>query len=360
MSSNSESYTANVDGSFHTKSSIGGWGFIIKNEKGDVIHSDCGAVPSEFNNEYEQYAFAQMMLCATKHNINKIHVKTDLKIMARRFSEMSLSDIFQYIQKFDNRISFKEIDFSIEHISRKQNKEADALSKSHIYQLFSKEKKEILQNCYPFGHKDLSFLQLPEMKYSIRSTSHDVVNRVFHALKRKHLFIKIDHPNNKFETYIYKDGEKKTLYFGAMIGKGETLNDFFLNMAVYAQNFGRVVLVVDNEDSYNQMIGYTEGELSPSNLERFVYMIERLQEVYVYCEKEKKKNTPKRSKSLKTEINNLSPKEAIEVLKQNNSKRIRQMMISVYVYEFQNTYGRAPNSDEIREIIASVETHSKT
>ena len=354
----SQIYTANVDGSFHSKSGVGGWGFIVKDQAGETVHSNSGAVPNEFNTEYEQYAFAQMLAYVTSTNIENIHVKTDLKIMARRFSEMSLQDIFNYVQKFNLNIQPKDIEFSIEHINRKFNKEADTLSKSHIYALFSNEKKEILENCYPYGHKELNFLQMPEMKYSLRSTSHDVVNRVFHALKRRHTFIKLSTQENYWEIFQYNNGEKNILETHHIQEKSnaDKANLFFdtMNQKFAGQH---LVFVVDTTELYNQMIGYTEGDFSPINSLSFTSLIEDNEEVYVYQEKQKNKakNATKRSKSLKNEIQNMNPQEAISLLKQNNSKRIRQMMISVYIYEFQQAYGRSPNTDEIKEIIKSID-----
>lgn len=351
----SEHYTANIDGSFHTKSGTGGWGFLIKNEKGEMIHSDSGAVPNEFKTEYEQYAFTQMMTYVVANNINNIHVKTDLMIMARRFSAMPLKEIFEYIKKFNTGVEFKNINFSIEHIQRKFNKEADTLSKSHIYSLFTKEKKEMLENCYPYGHKDINFLQMPQMKYSIRSTSHDVISRVLHALKRKHVFIKVDIPNNKFESYHYQDGEKKIMHYGKMLGKGQTPNHFFMGIQAYIQDNRRVVFVTEDESTYNDMIGFTEGPYSPSQSENFVRLVDFAEEVYIYHEKPKQRQITKRSKSLKSEIQNMSVQEAVATLKKNNSKRIRQMIISVYLQDFQNTYDRNPNEEELKAIIASVD-----
>lgn len=351
-------YTANVDGSFHSKSGTGGWGFLIKDEDGVIIHSDSGAVPSEFQTEYEQYAFAQMMTYAvTNKKITNLHVKTDLMIMARRFSAITLKEIFEYIQKFQTGVQFKAINFSIEHIQRKLNKEADTLSKSHIYKLFTQEKKEMLETCYPYGHKDLNFLQMPQMKFSIRSTSHDVMSRVLHALKRKHLFVKVDVANNHFETYYHhSNGEKRPMHSGKMMGRGQNINHFFLGIHSSINSRFRLVFVTEDESTYNDMIGFTEGALSPSNSENFVSLIENVEEVYVYHEKPKQKQAPKKSKSLKTEIQNMSVQDAVATLKKNNSKRIRQMIISVYLQDFHNTYGRVPKEEEIKAIIASVDS----
>ena len=359
LSVSTSKYIANVDGSHHAKSGVSGWGFVIYKGQ-EKIHSDSGPVPNEFSQKHEQYAFAQMLNFVSENGIENLHVKTDLSIMATRLSEMTLGELFIFAQGFLPEIKQTELNFSIEHISRKFNKEADTLSKHYIYSLFRKEKQDILENCYPFGHENINFLQMPEMRYALRSTSHDVVNRVYHALKRRHLFIKFDADETdiKFEIYKNVDGEKVVSQSGKLPKSEGVMENLFCNfvMPEVEKCSKKLVMVVENQELYHQLIGYIDGEFSPNNCEALRSIADGLNDFYIYWETPKRKNaTPKKSKSLKSEIQNLSSKDAIAMLKANSSKRIRQMLISIYIYEFQKQFKRSPNQEEMKEIVKSVD-----
>ena len=126
---------AYTDGASRGNPGESGIGIILKDDRGDIIHSHFGYIGQATNNIAEYTALATCLKLAEKIGCKKLIVHSDSELMVRQMNgqykvkDEGLKKHFQNIQEF---LLVAPFQFSITHIPREKNFEADQLANKGI------------------------------------------------------------------------------------------------------------------------------------------------------------------------------------------------------------------------------------
>jgi ribonuclease HI len=126
---------AYTDGASRGNPGESGIGVVLKDERGNVIGSHFDYIGQATNNIAEYTALATCLKLVQKIECNQLIVHSDSELMVRQLNgkykvkDEGLKKQFQNIQKILTDVRFQ---FSIKHIPREKNHEADHLANQGI------------------------------------------------------------------------------------------------------------------------------------------------------------------------------------------------------------------------------------
>jgi ribonuclease HI len=126
---------AYTDGASRGNPGESGIGVILKDEHGNVLGSHFDYIGQATNNVAEYTALATCLKLVQKIECNQLIVHSDSELMVRQLNgqykvkDEGLKKHFQHIQKILTAVPFQ---FSIRHIPREKNHEADQLANQGI------------------------------------------------------------------------------------------------------------------------------------------------------------------------------------------------------------------------------------
>jgi ribonuclease HI len=126
---------AYTDGASRGNPGDSGIGIVLKDEAGDLLASTYGYIGQATNNIAEYSALAACLKLVQKFKCSTLVVHSDSELMVRQINgqykvkNVGLKKHFQRIQQSLTASSFQ---FSIKHVPREENKEADQLANRGI------------------------------------------------------------------------------------------------------------------------------------------------------------------------------------------------------------------------------------
>ncbi len=126
---------AYTDGASRGNPGESGIGVIIKDQQGKLIKSQFGYIGKATNNIAEYRALALCLELIRSINCNNLIVHSDSELMVRQLNgqykvkDVGIKKEFRNIQKM---LAELPVQFTIKHIDREQNREADELANRGI------------------------------------------------------------------------------------------------------------------------------------------------------------------------------------------------------------------------------------
>ena len=126
---------AHTDGASRGNPGESGIGILLRDENGTELFAGCGYIGRATNNVAEYEALLACLQKAVSLQCKKLVVHSDSELMVRqlqgkyRVKDKSLQRYFQKIQKM---LSSAPFEFSIVHVLREENRDADLLANAGI------------------------------------------------------------------------------------------------------------------------------------------------------------------------------------------------------------------------------------
>ena len=123
-------HTANIDGASRGNPGPASYAVVIRDASGKVILELGKKLGRETNNVAEYYALLTALDYAATHNISALRIRSDSELLVRQMQgrykvkSPDLKPLFERASKLVRRIPY----FTIEHVRREQNRDADALA----------------------------------------------------------------------------------------------------------------------------------------------------------------------------------------------------------------------------------------
>lgn len=107
-----------------------GWGFVVKDESGKVIHHDSGSLGVNTNNVAEYYGFISAVEYIKTLNPQFVEFFLDSELVVKQIrGEYKVKNPF-LLELWNKAVNLlADINYEINHIPREKNSEADSLSK---------------------------------------------------------------------------------------------------------------------------------------------------------------------------------------------------------------------------------------
>ena len=127
---------AYIDGSSMGNPGESGYGVVIKDENGNVLQYFGNYIGQTTNNVAEYQGLIGCLDLVAKFQIGSLTVFSDSQLMVRqingeyRVKQPHLQVLFSKVKE---KLKILSIDFTIEHVPREQNKEADKLARKAVY-----------------------------------------------------------------------------------------------------------------------------------------------------------------------------------------------------------------------------------
>lgn len=122
-------YTAHIDGASSGNPGDSGIGIVLYKDGEEMLRIS-KYIGQATNNVAEYTALLTLLNSVKKHLIKKIKIYSDSELLVKQLSgeykikNMALKVLVEQIHAYK-----KEIDFTVEHVGREKNKEADDLAK---------------------------------------------------------------------------------------------------------------------------------------------------------------------------------------------------------------------------------------
>jgi len=119
-----------TDGASQGNPGLAAIGAIIKNEQGRIITSISQGIGRTTNNQAEYRAIIAALENAVSLGANQVDMRSDSELVVRqingryRVKNASLKPLYQEVKQLQSQLK----DFTITHIPRQQNTEADSLA----------------------------------------------------------------------------------------------------------------------------------------------------------------------------------------------------------------------------------------
>ena len=126
---------AYTDGASRGNPGESGIGLILKNEKGTVLYSGGGYIGTATNNVAEYEALLACLAKARELGCSELVVHSDSQLMVRQLlGQYKVKDrnLQRYFRKVKQLIQDAAFLFTINHVERKENLEADLLANAGI------------------------------------------------------------------------------------------------------------------------------------------------------------------------------------------------------------------------------------
>jgi ribonuclease HI len=126
---------AYTDGASRGNPGDSGIGVIMKDENGTVVSSEYGYIGEATNNIAEYTALATCLKLASTMKCKSLIVHSDSELMVRQLNgEYKVKDVKlkQQFQLIQNLLTNAKFQFSIKHVPREKNREADELANRGI------------------------------------------------------------------------------------------------------------------------------------------------------------------------------------------------------------------------------------
>ena len=126
---------AHTDGASRGNPGESGIGIVLHDENGSVLFSGGGYIGKTTNNVAEYEALVACLRKARTLKCRKLIVYSDSQLMVRQLRgeyKVKDKDLRSYVGKIRELISSGGFEFSITHITREQNEDADLLANAGI------------------------------------------------------------------------------------------------------------------------------------------------------------------------------------------------------------------------------------
>ena len=126
---------AYIDGSSFGNPGESGYGVVLKNEEGIVLEIEGGYIGKATNNEAEYKGLLACLKLAKQHGIRALTVYSDSQLMVNQMKgiyRVKKPHLKEFHSQALEAITAGSIRFSIHHIPRDKNKEADGLARRAI------------------------------------------------------------------------------------------------------------------------------------------------------------------------------------------------------------------------------------
>ena len=127
--------TAYTDGASRGNPGESGYGFLLRDEQGTVLHTEYGYLGQATNNIAEYRALIACLHKVRGMNCTRLVVHSDSELMVRqmngsyRVKDPNLRKLYQEVRLLLHAAAFT---FEISHVEREMNKEADRLANEGI------------------------------------------------------------------------------------------------------------------------------------------------------------------------------------------------------------------------------------
>ena len=124
----------NTDGTAEPNPGPAAIGAIIKDEQGKVIATISQSIGRATNNQAEYRAIIAALEKATKLGARQVDIRSDSELVVRqlnrqyRVKSASLRPLYQKVKQLQSQLK----GFTITHVPREQNKEADSLASTAL------------------------------------------------------------------------------------------------------------------------------------------------------------------------------------------------------------------------------------
>lgn len=124
------SYRANIDGAARGNPGPASYGVVIRDARGEVVAKLKKYIGRMTNNVAEYYGLIAALDYAQSHGVRALRVESDSELMVKQMrgvykvKSADLQPLFERAKKMSQGIE----SFSIHHVYREQNREADALA----------------------------------------------------------------------------------------------------------------------------------------------------------------------------------------------------------------------------------------
>jgi len=125
-----EAYIAEIDGASRGNPGPASYAVILRRPDGQILDRVSKAIGQSTNNVAEYYALIAALDYAHAHGILKLRVRSDSELLVHqmhghyRVKSLALRQLHERARKLAQGLA----DFSIEHVPREQNREADRLA----------------------------------------------------------------------------------------------------------------------------------------------------------------------------------------------------------------------------------------
>ena len=127
-------YTAQIDGASRGNPGPAAYAVLIRRPDGQVADKLKKEIGQSTNNVAEYYALIAALDYAQAHRIRKLRVRSDSELLVRqmeghyRVKSLALRQLYERARKLAAGLDY----FSIEHVPRENNREADALANAAL------------------------------------------------------------------------------------------------------------------------------------------------------------------------------------------------------------------------------------
>lgn len=124
----------NIDGAARGNPGPAGYGIAVSNEDGEILHEAYGYLGEQTNNIAEYCALIAALELASYKKWQDIRIRSDSQLMVRQLNgeykvkNPRLKELFSTARRFIRTFN----SFSIEHVRRENNKEADSLANQAV------------------------------------------------------------------------------------------------------------------------------------------------------------------------------------------------------------------------------------
>lgn len=126
---------ANIDGSSMGNPGEAGFGIVIRDEKGSVLESYGRYIGRATNNVAEYQGLIGCLERAGKYKPHRLTVYSDSQLLVRQVTgeyRVKQPHLQELRDEIGRRIDALAIDFSIQHVPREQNAEADKIARRAV------------------------------------------------------------------------------------------------------------------------------------------------------------------------------------------------------------------------------------
>jgi ribonuclease HI len=123
-------HLANIDGASRGNPGPASYAVVMRDPDGKIILELAKNIGRETNNVAEYFALLAALDYATSHNISALRIRSDSELLVRQMQgrykvkSPDLKPLFERASKLARQITY----FTIEHVRREQNTDADALA----------------------------------------------------------------------------------------------------------------------------------------------------------------------------------------------------------------------------------------
>ena len=126
---------AHTDGASRGNPGESGIGILLRDEHGVELFAGCGYIGTATNNVAEYEALLACLQKAVSLQCEKLVVHSDSELMVRQVQgkyKVKNKSLQRYFQKVQKMLSSAPFDFSIVHVMREENRDADLLANTGI------------------------------------------------------------------------------------------------------------------------------------------------------------------------------------------------------------------------------------